>query len=242
MNKAVILLIALSMILSACALPVRTTQIRGSGNVITETRQVSNFNRLELTGIGTLVILQGEEESLEISAEDNILSKIQTRVMGNTLEIGFDEFINITPIKEIIYTLRVKNLEGISTSGVGVVQADSITGDHLEIEISGAGGVNIKELTAKDLDVQISGSGNFYLAGIVASQQVELSGFGNYRAGDLRSEDAQIEISGTGNATIWVTHSIEAEISGLGNLNYYGNPNVSQEVNGLGNANPLGEK
>lgn len=242
LRKFVVLFVTLCLILPACVLPVRTTQIRGSGNVITETRQVNNFNRLELTGIGTLIIFQGEEEGLEISAEDNILSKIQTHVVGNTLEIGFDEFINISPTEEITYQLKVKNLESISTSGIGNIQADVFSGENLTIEISGVGSMNIKQLTANELDVQISGSGNFDLAGKVTNQEVRLSGFGNYRAGDLRSEDAQIEISGTGNAIIWVTNSMEIDISGLGSLDYFGNPLISQEVSGLGKVTALGEK
>jgi len=242
MKRLLLILFALILILSACALPVRTTQIIGSGNVISETRPVSNFDHVELAGMGTLIILQGEQEKLEISAEDNIVPKIQTRVMGGILEIGFDEFISISPTREITYTLTVKNLKGISTSGIGAVQADALTGDRLEIEISGAGSMKIKGLTANELVIELSGSGSFDLTGMVVSQQVDLSGFGNYQAGDLRCEMAQIEISGSGNATVWATDSLFATISGLGNLNYYGNPTVSQEVSGLGKVNSLGDK
>ena len=65
--------------------------VRGSGNVISETRSVANFENVSLSGIGTLYIIEGDEESLEIEAEDNLLEHIETEVRGRTLEIKIEE-------------------------------------------------------------------------------------------------------------------------------------------------------
>ena len=54
----------------------------GSGQVVTETREVSNFNAVEFTSFGDLTIQQGERESLTIEAEDNVLREIETVVRG----------------------------------------------------------------------------------------------------------------------------------------------------------------
>ena len=59
---ALIVLIAASL---ACAVPsVGIRTIKGSGNVVTEERTVSGFDRVALSGFGKVIITQGEEESL----------------------------------------------------------------------------------------------------------------------------------------------------------------------------------
>ena len=40
-------------------------QVVGSGKVVTEDRQVSNFNQVAVSGIGDLVITQGQDETLK---------------------------------------------------------------------------------------------------------------------------------------------------------------------------------
>ena len=40
--------------------------VRGSGNIATETRNVSAFDRVSVAGAGELTLAQGEEESLTI--------------------------------------------------------------------------------------------------------------------------------------------------------------------------------
>src|SRR5512134_3419247 len=50
----------------------------GSGNVITQTREVGDFDKVSFSSFGELTIQQGESESLSIEAEDNVLAEIET--------------------------------------------------------------------------------------------------------------------------------------------------------------------
>ena len=114
-NIKAIYLLTLSVLVSGCIFPVRYTRVLGSGEVITETRRVSGISAIELSGIGTLIIEQGSKESLEITAEDNILKYLKSSVNGRNLHLGVDDFVSIEPTKEIIYHLTVKNLERVET-------------------------------------------------------------------------------------------------------------------------------
>ena len=58
----VLLLLVAILTVSACT----ASFIKGSGNLITETRQVSNFDRIDLSGVGEVVVTQGGSESLVI--------------------------------------------------------------------------------------------------------------------------------------------------------------------------------
>ena len=58
--------ILMSLILSV--LIVSGCGIRGSVDVVTEDRGVSDFDRVSLTGAGKVIVTQGEKESLTVEA------------------------------------------------------------------------------------------------------------------------------------------------------------------------------
>jgi hypothetical protein len=60
----------------------------GSGNVITESRDVAGFNEIALGGIGTGIVTQGDEEALTIEAEDNLLPPIGSEVREGPQQAG----------------------------------------------------------------------------------------------------------------------------------------------------------
>ena len=229
-------------VLTGCFFPMRTTRVIGSGKVITESRRVANFSGVELTGVGTLLIKQGDQESLEITAEENIIEFLQSTVRGKNLVLGVQDFVSIDPREEIIYRLTVKELDRIETSGLGNVEIDTLKTTDLDLEISGSGSVDLDNLKAENFKLEVSGLGNINVGGQVEEQRVDLSGAGNYSAENLYAEEARIEISGTGQATVWVEKELDVEISGLGNLEYYGNPSLTTNMSGAGSIKSLGDK
>jgi hypothetical protein len=216
--------------------------VKGSGEVVTAVRSVSGFNRIDLSGLGQLFIEVGEEEALDIEAEDNLLKYIETEVSGDTLTIGIKSGTSIQPTREINYYLTVVDLESISVSGAGNVQTAELTSTNFSIRISGAGNIEIDRLDANNLDVSISGLGNLDInGGQVETQDVDISGSGNHDAVEMESSEASINLSGLGGATVWVTGKLDADISGAGSVKYKGNPSVTSDVSGLGSINNIGK-
>jgi hypothetical protein len=215
----------------------------GSGNVISEDREVNNFDGVDLAGSGDLIITQGDEEALVIEAEDNILPLIESEVRNGTLRLGMKPTSGIVNTRRgIKYYLTVQNLSEIMLSGSGSISAEQLDSGNLAVNVSGSGEVAIDELTADEVSMQISGSGNIDVAGSVDQQRLVVSGSGNYRAGDLASQIADIRVSGSGEATVWASESLNIEISGSGDVEYYGNPQVNQQTSGSGSTRSLGDK
>ncbi len=75
------IVLALLLVSSGCS------TVSGSGNVVTETRQVSGFNRIDLAGSGEVTIQQGDAESLTIEADDNVLPRLTSEVSNSTLKL-----------------------------------------------------------------------------------------------------------------------------------------------------------
>ena len=188
--------------------------LRETNNVMSEARDVSGFNEVELKGVGNLSLEQTGSESLTVEAEEDVLPKIRTEVENKRLIISPERNTSINTTKPINYKLTVKDLNTLEVSGSGNVEAKDINTDELAVTIGGAG------------DVEIRGSAD--------SQEVEISGSGEYRAGDLESKEATIDVRGSGLATVNVSDELEAEVSGSGSVEYIGDPMVQQEVSGAG--------
>lgn len=186
----------------------------GSGTVVSERRDVGDFNEVVLSGVGALNITQTGSESLTIEAEDNIMPLLTSEVHGNSLRIGTEPGAHFSPKRPIRYILTVKDLSAIRISGAGNVETASLGTPSLRLELSGAG--------------------NATCAGEVRSQDIRISGAGSYRGDDLASSTARAVISGTGSAHLRVSERLDARVSGVGSIVYSGNPVVSKSVSGVG--------
>lgn len=238
--KVVGLLAIVALLLIACGLGTFGT-VRGSGNLTTESRSVSNFDRVSLTCSGDVVITQSGEESLTVETDDNIVQYVTTEVRGGTLYLGLESGKSISPTR-LRFTLNVQDLVGLTTSASGDITAASLDTDRLEVRVSASGDVRIDSLTAEEVEVRISGSGDVELAGEVPGQDITITASGDVHAGDLRGEAVKVTISASGDATVCATESLDARLTASGSVNYYGNPTTNFSSTGSGKINSLGEK
>jgi hypothetical protein len=221
---------------TSCAIAV------GSGNLITEIRHVSGFERISLEGSGVLTIIQGDKESLVIEAEDNIMPRIKSVVENGELILGLEHhpFETLRLTKEVKYTLTARDISGLSVSGSGSIDSKNIKSNGIGISIAGSGNVDIGSLDAEVLSVAIAGSGSCRIKGNVSRQTISIAGSGDFDGGELRSDVGAVSISGSGDAEIWATESLSAKVSGSGDVLYRGSPSVTTSVDGSGEVVKIG--
>lgn len=234
----VILLLLVGILMLAACNPI----IKGSGNVISETRQVSDFDRITLSGSGDVIVTQGMGESLTIETDDNVMGHVKSEVDGGTLNLGFEQGINFISPSQLVFYVDIDDLTGLTISGSGAIEADRIETESLDAGISGSGNIKITELRASEVGANISGSGEIDLAGEVVNQDVNISGSGEYQTGDICSETVSVNISGSGDATVCALERLDTNISGSGSVNYYGRPSINSSGSGSGEIINLGEK
>ncbi len=232
--------ILIAFLLTSCGF----NTIRGSGNVISEARNVSDFDRVVLGGSGQLVITQSGDEALTVDAEDNIMQYVTTEVRNGTLFLGIDSpsGTSIQTTQSIHYILDVDDLIGLKVSGSGSATSQSLETSRLELVVSGSGDVGIDSLTAETADINLSGSGEVELMGQVEEQVVDINGSADYNAEALGSDIASITIGGSGAATVWISDTLDASVAGSGSVNYYGNPVTDVSTSGSGRVTSLGER
>jgi len=213
--------------------------VRGSGTISTENREVSGFDHVSVSGSGELVLVQGEEESVTIEADDNLLPLIRTEVSQGGLFIG-PRNVNLHPTQTIVYRVKLKNLRGLELSGSVRAEADTIKTDRLALSITGSGKMQLARLDTGALSAHISGSGTTTASGRAERQDIHISGSGNHEAFELKSSQAKVNISGSGHASLWVTDSLSARISGSGRVGYRGDARVDSHISGSGRVHHQG--
>jgi hypothetical protein len=187
--------------------------VRGNGRIRDESRKVSDFTRIEAGGAFTIHVKVGSSADVKVSAEENLLSLIRTKISGNTLII--DTKKNISPRKEIIIDITTPALE--------------------DLEVSGANNVDVENISGVEFNVELSGAGNVRLRGETEKLHAELSGAGNINARDLKAKEVRVSVSGAANADVYATKYLDASVSGVGSIDYFGNPDkVKTDVSGVG--------
>jgi Putative auto-transporter adhesin, head GIN domain len=191
-----------------------TRMLLGSGSLATETRPVRGFDGVSASGAARLIIRQTGAESLEVTAEENVLPALRTEVAGGTLSLGFDPLHAVHPTHEVLYRLTVRELNTLEAAGACLVEVTDLETDRLEVVLAGA-----SILTA---------------AGRADRLGVELSGASLMHAGGLESRSVTARLSGASYARIRVRDRLEASVSGASILEYVGDPVVVASVSGGG--------
>lgn len=214
-----------------------------------ESREIHDIQKVVLRGYGELIINQGEVESLEIDADEELMDHIKTKVQDGVLRIDVvgDWLDRITTFfargfesQRIIYYLTVKDLEELYVSGVAKVNMDTLSTAELTLRLNGAGEIEINLLNVGRLYAKLPGAGNIKLGGNAELQEVSVSGAGAYSSRKLESQSARVSITGVGKAIVWAVDDLDVSVSGLGSVEYYGKPRVKQSVTGLGNVTAKG--
>ena len=178
------LLLALPMARSLAAEPVV-----GSGNLQTETRQVSGVQAVELRGAMNLVLRQGQREGVEVRADHNLLPLIETHVVERsgrrTLVIDSLRGVSYTTRNELTVTVSLIDLKALTISGSGDAHCERLTTDSLHVRLSGSGNLALSRLETNALDIRLSGSGDAKASGRTSRVELAIAGSGDLTyAGD----------------------------------------------------------
>ncbi len=216
--------------------------ITGSGQLRSETRQLNGVSRVELSIDANLEIKQGTAESIQLTAEDNILPVLQTNVVGGTLNIRYQSQVNIRTFHLPKLVLTVKNLSGLRLSSSGTVTVDPLTTGDFALDLTSSCNVSFQGIQADKITTNISSSGDVDIQGVANSLDLHVSSSGNFNAGNLEVQTASVTLSSSGDVTLWVVKNLDVNISSSGDVAYYGSPAVNQHISSSGEVIAKGNK
>jgi hypothetical protein len=227
--------------------------IKGEGPEVRETLELPQTKGLVLEIPATVYLTQGEEQSVVIEAQQNIIDNIESSNKYGALKLKFDR--NVAKSKPIKIYMTVENIDKIDVSGSGEVISDTkfITDGYLSINISGSGKVQINA-DADEVGLNISGSGEICLSSVCNKIEGDISGSGEIRlengstsyanlnvsgSGDIYAfnyliEECYINTAGSGDSRVNVSDKLSVKIAGSGDVYYKGNPTVALSIAGSG--------
>ncbi len=210
-------------------------RIKGSGNIINETRNVGSFEKVAVSGSFDVFLVKGNEGKLDIKIEDNLLAYLVTEVDNGKLKIKWKKGTSINTRKAVIITVYFKDIEAVSLSGSGdIIGKDLIKSNNFEVAVAGSGDIKL-DVETNEMDAAISGSGDIDLEGSSENFTAAIAGSGDIDAVNLKTDKATLRISGSGGITITVINELIAKISGSGDIKYKGNPKIEDiKVSGSG--------
>ncbi len=188
------------------------SEVAGSGISATEQREVGAFKSVSSSGSMDLSITIGTEQSVRVTADDNLLPLIETKLVGSQLRIRPVEPISARTDLRVDIVIPV--LEGVA--------------------LSGSGSATLAGLTEPSLDLSIAGSGDVSASGTADNLSASIAGSGSLRLFNLATKAAEIKIAGSGDAEINAAESLSAAIAGSGSVRYAGAPQLQQKVSGSG--------
>ena len=215
--------------------------ISGNGNVSDEKRPLSNINTVKTSGSIDVVINSGNDYSLTVENDENLIPFVVTEVNGDELNIHYKNGYSVmNDHAKVIVT--VPTLDRIITSGSGDVTTNGTIKSNNEIEMNTSGSGDIKAtVNAPSVKVTGSGSGDIELSGMTKNFDCGISGSGDIKCSDLKSENAVIHVAGSSNVHVFASVSLKVNVTGSGDVYYSGNP-ASPEIHIAGSGTVQAEK
>ena len=230
--KRVIALVFLALLLISCS---KNQVVVGSNNIITQEKQLSAYDRIEVLGSYDVIFTDGEVGKIKIKAPDNILPFIQTEVSDGLLKIGTGKNRHRVKQPIIIYVPVDSRLKQVDIKGSADIYSEkNLETKALNVGIYGSGDVRL-QVEASSLALKIDGSGDIRVGGKTDNLSININGSGDVEVPNLKAEKAAISISGSGDVSAYVTKDVDISIAGSGDVTIKGNPKkIKQKINGSG--------
>jgi len=201
--------------------------LTGSGNVVTQEEAIFDFDKVDISHSFEVDIKQGENFSVIIRVDDNLVEHLQVEKFGSTLRIGLKDsraFIINNATMEAEVTMP--ELIGLDISGASRA---TITGfkstEELILDISGSSSLR-GDIESGDASLNLSGSSDANLIGSAGNLTLDASGSSDVDLSDFPVADAKIDASGASTVTVNASGRLDVDASGASDVYYLGNPTM----------------
>ena len=235
--------------------------IKGDGDIITESIDISDYNEIDISGNSIVVnyIISDTLPVLMITTDRNIYDIYQIETRGNELIIRPKKEYKRAHIKptEFFITTNSRMLNDVSLSGAvdfnlnntvrsellhfniaGAGQInlnDSVYADKLSVNMAGKADFNSRYACVGEFSSNIAGMGVINIAGSADNASYKIAGMGTVSAFDFVTGELDCRIAGQGRADINVTKRLDVNVAGMGNVKYKGNPSdINKVIAGMG--------
>ncbi len=199
------------LILSAFSIGCGSPPVTGSGVPKSEDRNLSeSIQSISLYGIGQMKVIIGDQASLKVTADENMLQYVTSEVKDGRLSVGVGNgsYVWHNPPQCL---MTIPELKSITLEG------------QTQMDVEG--------LNEASLSIEADGQCSIVLSGTAAEQIIRLEGQCVCDATNLKGTTAIVNSKGQCNIRLSSLQSVEGEIGGVAVLLYQGNPMLKIQTN-----------
>jgi len=191
------------------------------------TFSVDQFSEISMETVGNTTLIESKNFRVDIVANIDIDEEINVEVRSGKLRIS-DNYDNVKNGQnvDVEITVYAPRFDAITLSGVGNVDAETLTTKELELECTGVGNIDLENVKADYIRASLTGVGDIRLEGSADEINFKLSGVGDIKAYKLEATKAKVKTTGVGSAKVSVSQDLYARANGVGSIYYKGNPSV----------------
>ncbi len=198
---------------------------KGNGNLKTESRQVGTFTGIKVSGGFDVELKQGNQQSLKLEVEENLMDQVKTEVKNGVLHIYTTGSINAQ--KGMRAFVTVKQLDQLAISGgVNVKGLSTFKTSEFKMDLSGGSNVTLA-LDVNKLDADMSGASKVSLTGRANDVKMDMSGASNVDAQKLTAKNVYIDASGASKIKVTANDKLDINASGASHILYAGKPSIT---------------
>lgn len=235
MKKALLLSAFLLLAFTSVQAQWGSKKVRGNGNMVTEIRNTSDYEKIHVVGSMNVKLVSGSEGNIKVAAESNLQEYILTEVKNGTLKISTEKGVNLQTRKDLLITVPVESVNDISLTGSGDIWTqDRLSEEELSVSVTGSGDM-VLDIKSKYLKGHVTGSGDIKIKGSSENFACNVTGSGDFDAFDLKAKHVEARVSGSGDVMVYAASSLKANVSGSGDIVYKGDPEKQNfKTNGSG--------
>jgi hypothetical protein len=236
--------LAAGLLLAACV-PLQV--IRGSGEVVTQEPEITDFERVEVHSAFQVEVRQGETFQVVIEVDEAVVPHLRVEKQGNTLRIGLEPGVSLMGNVTLRGEVTMPTLTGLAASGASEVELGGFSSSAaLELDASGASSLR-GEIDAGDirivasgasqitlnaslqaLSLEASGASQVMLTGIGGNGVIQASGGSEVDLAEFTLKDAAVTASGGSDVTVQPSGTLDVEASGGSTIYSLGEPTMGK--------------
>lgn len=201
-----------------------------SGFVVTENRIVEDFTGVSVSESIILELVQGDDKSVVVQADENFIDNVRTEVIDGVLIVEMTEDCMLWTTKPVVVKVSTPKIDYIKASESATLKGKSvIAADVMTIKSLTSANVEMS-LLARELYVRSSTSSDVDLMGRSESLDLRASTSSEVDVFKLPVKIADVGVSTSASVEVFASDYLNATAHTSGRINYWGEPELDIDV------------
>ncbi|MEK8180641.1 head GIN domain-containing protein [Flavobacterium buctense] len=197
--------------------------ISGSGKVITEKRNLANFDKVTVSSGLDCEVIYSDQSEVIVEADDNLVNGIKTNVENGTLEITseYNNYNNVKSKKIIVRMPKIVSLE--STSGSTLKSGNILNSEDITLKSSSGSSLEV-EVEADKVTLETSSGSEQKITGKALKVFTASSSGSHLDANGLLANEVKAQSSSGSSTTVSAALLLDAKASSGSSITYLNSP------------------